>query len=76
MRSAVCAAQIHAEIAQGGEAEAIATLAEGAALPSRQKLRFLFGVMKCSPGDEDGSDGGDASDDDEDNDEDEDEDED
>ena len=38
--------EVHAELAQGGEAEAITTLAEGAALPSRQKLRFLFGMLR------------------------------
>ena len=36
------------ESAEGGEAEAISVLAEGSTLPSSQKLRFLFGILKKS----------------------------
>ena len=38
--------EVSAELAAGGEAEAITLLAEGAALPSRSKLRFIFGMLR------------------------------
>jgi len=53
---------LSAELAHGGEAEAISLLAEGAALPSRAKLRFLFGMVKRDAGDAD--DAADVGDDD------------